>query len=91
MKLPYLKLPSAFVAHQEIWIHLKVVQERLGHANVSITLDLYSHVSPAMQSNAAERVANLILTTPPAQPRATAQLTCTAPGPGYPPDPTPKL
>ena len=42
-------------------MHPKVVQERLGHSNVSITLDLYSHVSPAMQSDAAEKVASLIL------------------------------
>ena len=31
----------------------KVMQERLGHANVSITLDLYSHVVPGMQEQAA--------------------------------------
>jgi len=48
----------------ESGIHPKVVQERLGHANVSITLDLYSHVSPAMQSDAAERVAALFVRPP---------------------------
>jgi len=37
-------------------VHPKVVQERLGHANVGITLDIYSHVSPHMQSDAAERI-----------------------------------
>ena len=36
--------------------HRKVVQERLGHANVGITLDIYSHVSANMQSNTAERI-----------------------------------
>jgi integrase len=41
-------------------VHPKVVQERLGHANIGITLDTYSHVTPAMQSDAAERVAALI-------------------------------
>lgn len=35
----------------------KVVQERLGHSTVSITLDLYSHVSPGMQQDAATKVA----------------------------------
>jgi integrase len=44
----------------EAGIHPKVVSERLGHATVSITLDIYSHVSPAMQSDPAERVAALI-------------------------------
>jgi site-specific recombinase XerD len=29
--------------------HPKVVRERLGHANISITLDTYSHVVPTMQ------------------------------------------
>ena len=37
-------------------VHPKVVQERLGHANVSITLDTYSHVAPHMQEAAAERI-----------------------------------
>jgi Site-specific recombinase XerD len=37
-------------------VHPKVVQERLGHANVGITLDIYSHVSPHMQSDAAEKI-----------------------------------
>ena len=37
-------------------VHPKVVQKRLGHANVGITLDIYSHVSPHMQSDAAEKI-----------------------------------
>ena len=37
-------------------VHPKVVSERLGHATVSITLDLYSHVLPGMQKEAAERL-----------------------------------
>ena len=41
-------------------VHPKVVSERLGHANVSITLDTYSHVIPAMQADAAERIAALV-------------------------------
>jgi hypothetical protein len=27
-------------------VHPKVVQERLGHSTISVTLDLYSHVTP---------------------------------------------
>ena len=34
-------------------IHPKVVQERLGHSSIAITLDLYSHVAPGMQEDAA--------------------------------------
>lgn len=41
-------------------VHPKVVSERLGHANISITLDTYSHVTPTMQTDAAETVARLI-------------------------------
>jgi integrase len=33
-------------------VHPKIVQERLGHSTISITLDLYSHVSDTMQSQA---------------------------------------
>ena len=41
-------------------VHPRVVQERLGHANVSITLDTYSHVDMDMQAAAAARVAALV-------------------------------
>ena len=42
-------------------VHPKVVQERLGHSNISLTLDTYSHVLPSMQENAAELM-DLLLT-----------------------------
>jgi len=45
--------------------HPKIVQERLGHANISTTLNTYSHVTPGMQAQAAEDIANLILPTRP--------------------------
>lgn len=41
-------------------VHPRIVQERLGHANVSITLDTYSHVDLDMQAAAALRVSALI-------------------------------
>jgi integrase len=34
-------------------IHPKVVAEMLGHATVAVTLDIYSHVTPDMQREAA--------------------------------------
>jgi integrase len=37
-------------------VHPKVASERLGHSRVAVTLDLYSHVLPGMQENAAARV-----------------------------------
>ena len=36
-------------------IHPKLVSERLGHANIGITLDTYSHVLPGLQKATAER------------------------------------
>jgi integrase len=41
-------------------INPKVVSERLGHATVSFTLDVYSHVMPGLQEDAAAKVAALI-------------------------------
>jgi integrase len=38
----------------------KVVSERLGHASVNITLDVYGHVLPGMQEEATERLEKLI-------------------------------
>lgn len=37
-------------------VHPKVAQERLGHSKIATTLDLYSHVMPGMQEDAAIRV-----------------------------------
>jgi integrase len=37
-------------------VHPKIVQERLGHANIATTMDLYTHVMPGMQDEAASRV-----------------------------------
>jgi len=36
-------------------VHPKIVQERLGHSSIQITLDTYSHVAPGLQEAAAVR------------------------------------
>jgi integrase len=36
--------------------NVKVVSERLGHTSAALTLDVYSHVLPHMQQQAAERL-----------------------------------
>ena len=41
-------------------IHPKVVQERLGHASIQMTLDTYSHVAPGLQEAAAQRFDDLV-------------------------------
>ena len=36
-------------------VHPKIVQERLGHSSIEMTLDIYSHVMPGLQEAAAKR------------------------------------
>lgn len=42
--------------------HPKIVQERLGHSSISMTLDRYSHVTPSMQQEAAARLEAVLQT-----------------------------
>ena len=44
-------------------IHPKVVQELLGHTQISMTMDIYSHVLPGMQQDAVGKL-NSLLTRP---------------------------
>ncbi|MGQ9555052.1 MAG: tyrosine-type recombinase/integrase [Anaerolineae bacterium] len=41
-------------------VHPKVVAERLGHANVNLTLTTYSHVLPGLQKDASETLEALL-------------------------------
>jgi integrase len=41
-------------------VHPKIVQERLGHSSISITLDTYSHVLPSLQEDAADKLDTLL-------------------------------
>ena len=36
-------------------IHPKIVQERLGHSTIAVTLDTYSHIAPGLQDAAARQ------------------------------------
>jgi len=47
----------------ECGIHPRVVQERLGHSTIAITLGIYSHVAPTLHDAAAQLVADLVLGT----------------------------
>lgn len=38
-------------------LHPKIVQEALGHATIAVTLDVYSHVVPSLQRDAAKEMA----------------------------------
>ena len=37
-------------------VHPRVVMETLGHSTIAITMNLYSHVVPALQQDAADRL-----------------------------------
>jgi integrase len=41
-------------------VHPKVVQELLGHASITLTLDTYSHVLPNMQGAAADKMDSML-------------------------------
>jgi integrase len=41
-------------------VDIKVVSERLGHSTPSFTRDIYQHVTPVMQTAAAEKVSGLL-------------------------------
>jgi integrase len=55
---------SATLARATGWHEVKVISERLGHANVAITIDTYSHVLPATDAATAHTLAQLILGGP---------------------------
>ena len=62
--LPVIRLHDLRHTHAtlalEAGVHPKVVSERLGHASIAITLDTYSHAIPALQEDAAAKVAALL-------------------------------
>lgn len=41
-------------------VHPKIVSERLGHSSISITLDIYSHLIPTIQKEAADAIESYI-------------------------------
>ncbi len=42
-------------------IHPRVVQERLGHSTIAITLGIYSHVAPTLHDEAAHLIGSFVL------------------------------
>ena len=51
---------SAATLLLSVGVHPKVVQEILGHSQISITMDVYSHVLPGMQHDAMSRLNDAI-------------------------------
>jgi integrase len=58
--LPAIRIHDLRHSHASIalalGVHPKVVQETLGHSSIAITLDLYSHVVPSLQREAAKEM-----------------------------------
>ena len=63
-KLPAIRFHDLRHSHATMLLaageNVKVVSERLGHANIRITLDTYAHVLPTMQKGAADRLQKLL-------------------------------
>jgi len=62
--VPAIRLHDVRHTHATLLLHagvpIKVVSERLGHATIAMTLDVYAHVLPAMDREAADRFGALI-------------------------------
>ena len=40
-------------------VHPKMVQERMGHSSIAMTMDIYSYVMPSMQQEVADKIDDL--------------------------------
>jgi integrase len=62
--LPYIRFHDLRHTHATLLladgVNVKVIQERLGHHKIQVTLDTYSHVLPSMQQEVADKLDNLI-------------------------------
>ena len=58
LELPPVRLHDLRHTHASLLlragVHLKVVQERLGHSTIAVTADTYSHVTAGIQRAAAQ-------------------------------------
>jgi integrase len=65
--LPKVRLHDLRHTHASLLLsrgmHPKIVQERLGHSSITMTLDLYSHLAPGLDRQAAESLNGLMQTT----------------------------
>jgi integrase len=70
--LPHLTFHGLRHAHATLFlvagVNPKVVSERLGHSNIAITMDIYSHVIPGLQEEAALLLdQRLVIKRPPSE------------------------
>ena len=64
MDLPRIRLHDMRHTHATLLLKagvpIKVVSERLGHASVAFTMQVYQHVLPGMQEESAARLDQLL-------------------------------
>ncbi|KAJ50044.1 integrase [Clostridium tetanomorphum] len=64
LNIPYIRFHDLRHTHTTLLlkanVHPKIVSDRLGHANIKITLDTYSHILPDMQEEAVKKLNNMI-------------------------------
>ena len=60
-------------------VSIKVISERLGHSSTNITQDIYSHVLPEMQLEAANAIDRVLTPVKPEPPQPTTPPTSPAP------------
>jgi integrase len=72
---PRIRLHDLRHTHATLLLHAgvppKVVSERLGHATVAFTMQVYAHVIPGMQADAASAFGNLVFLDDENGPRST--------------------
>jgi integrase len=64
--LPHISFHSLRHTHATMLmreVNVKVISERLGHSKIGVTLDVYSHVLPNMQQEAADKLDVMMLVT----------------------------
>ncbi len=71
-QVPAIRFHDLMHSHASLLLLLganpKVVQERLGHAQVEMTLEIYSHLLPGLQRAAADRLDDLLRAGTPPKP-----------------------
>jgi integrase len=72
------RLPTAATLLQSENVHPRVVMELLGHSQMRTTMDIYSHVMPALAREAADRMGTVLLIRPASTATTTAPETTQA-------------
>lgn len=62
--LPHIRFHDLRHTHATLLLNqgvaAKVIQERLGHSTIAVTMDIYSHLLPGLQEDAAARIDRLL-------------------------------